>query len=343
MSHCPPTPVMSVKEPHRPSTFPLSKYHLMRNNFLNNLSSLTLESDLIDKSEVEFLLSSPLMKSERPYQVDNRLIKIFKNNQVEGLLRIPDIVRLKTYDNPGVPQYSQANLKSVIEMKFPGDILSPAQQEAYKHIAGAAGLRVLYTETCECADRQRWREWIKTSEKDPVYKPVQQTTRLVSRDNLEKNKLLVGRIDAEHETARRLLGAQLPQREGPQLVAAPDTKHIEEQNRRAVAGMEMVLAAPFVIVGSVAIGTVAVPGAATSSGRVVAQSATQTVSYRAVLEAITRKFAPSTAVTAAPAFAQTSEASKPAVSVERDWNDYASPSSTQAYVIWENAPVNIYD
>ncbi|MFK0036263.1 type VI immunity family protein [Pseudomonas monteilii] len=145
MSHRPPSPVMSKDEPFRPSTFPLSKYSLMKNRLLDGVSALLVEVDLLDKVELENVLSWTLEEDGKKVEVDPRIVRILKGGKVKGLLRIPDVLRLKVYDNPGEAQYSQANLKSVIEMKFPGDVLSPAQQEAYEIIAGPAGLGVQHT------------------------------------------------------------------------------------------------------------------------------------------------------------------------------------------------------
>ncbi|MFF7863184.1 hypothetical protein [Pseudomonas monteilii] len=342
MSHRPPSPVMSKDEPFRPSTFPLSKYSLMKNRLLDGVSALLVEVDLLDKVELENVLSWTLEEDGKKVEVDPRIVRILKGGKVKGLLRIPDVLRLKVYDNPGEAQYSQANLKSVIEMKFPGDVLSPAQQEAYEIIAGPAGLRVLYTETCDCADREQWREWVKGSEKDPVYKPVQQVTSLASRMSIEKNKLLVGRIDEEHEKARRLLGGQLPHVEGPQWEAAPDPRLVEAQNRRAIAGLEMVLAAPFVAAAAGAAANVVVPARVVATGTVVAKSAGQSVPYRAVIEAVARKVLPASAAVSAPAFADPpDEVTQPQKYPAIDWNVYQMPASAQNYVIWENASVNI--
>ncbi|WP_460416628.1 VRR-NUC domain-containing protein [Pseudomonas sp. microsymbiont 2] len=343
MAHRPPSPVMSLKEPYRPSTFPLSKYSLMRNKLLDGLSALFLEYDLLDKREVEVMLARQDLEDGERIHIDRRITRILEGGHVKGLLRIPDIVRLRTFHEPGVAQYSQGNLQSVIEMKFPGDVLSPAQQEAYELIAGPAGLRVMYTETCECADREQWREWVRVSEKEPVYKPIQQVTRLGSRMSIEKNKLLVARIDAEHDAVRRLLGVQGPEAQGPQWVGMTDSHAAQASNRRSVAGMEMVLAAPFVAVGSVAVAALAAPGSALSSGSTVAQSAGQTVTFRAVLEAA-RKWVPASVGGAAPAMAsEAPDRAKSSTVRERNWSEYELPSLQKTYVLWENAAVNVYE
>ena len=342
MSHRPPSPVMSKDEPFRPSTFPLSKYSLMKNRLMDGVSALLVEVDLLDKVELENTLSWTMEGDGQQVEIDPRIVRILKGRKVKGLLRIPDVLRLKGYDNPGEAQYSQANLKSVIEMKFPGDVLSPAQQEAYEIIAGPAGLRVLYTETCDCAQREQGREWVKGSEKDPVYKPVQQATSLASRMSIEKNKLLIGRIDEEHEVARRLLASQLPHTEGPQWEPSPDPRLIEAQNRRAIAGIEMVLAGPFVAVAAGAAAKVVVPARVVATGAVVAKSAGQTVSYRAVIEAVARKVLPVSATASAPAFAVAPDEAAQAQTYRAiDWNEYQMPASARHYVIWENASVNI--
>ena len=309
---------------------------------MEGLSALLLEVDLLDKTELENVLAWSMMEDGKNVRVDSNVVRIVAKNKVKGLLRIPDVIRLKSFDQPSEAQYSQPNLKSVIEMKFPGDVLSPAQQEAYELIAGAAGLRVLYTETCECAEREQWREWVRASEKDPVYKPVQQVTRLAYRTTIEKNQLLVGRIDSEHETARRRLGIQLPHAAGPQWAPAPDARVLEAQNRRAVAGLEMILVAPFVAVAASAVAQASAFGSAASTGTVVAKSAGQAVSYRAVLEAVFRKVLPAAPLASAPAFATALDTgARDDARGTTDWRDYQLSDSATSYVLWENATVNI--
>lgn len=64
-----------------------------------------------------------------------------------GNIRRPDVVVVK---DPSLPP-TQDNLKSVVEVKFPGDTLSDAQKAAYEQIAGdPAKVAVLGPDKCQC-------------------------------------------------------------------------------------------------------------------------------------------------------------------------------------------------
>lgn len=202
MSKSPPQPIMSKREPHRPSSFPLSQYQQLRNRHFEQLASMRVETDLLSKTDLEQLLSPTPSTSDGALWIDGQ-------KKPPGLLRIPDVLRLRSFGNPGMSQYSQGNLASVIEMKFPGDRLTRDQQTAYADIAGGyQKLRLLETRNCDSSDKQKWREWVRSSASEPVYRPVAQVTSLASRAAAARHKLLVGRIDAEHAAARLRLENQ---------------------------------------------------------------------------------------------------------------------------------------
>jgi hypothetical protein len=269
-----------------------------------------------------------------------------------GLLRIPDVLRLRTFGNPGKPQYSQGNLVSVIEMKFPGDSLSPVQKLAYQRIAGdTTKLRLLETKTCDSSNKQKWREWVRATESEPVYKPVAQVTSLASRASAARHKLLVGHIDAEHEAARIRLETQLAAPGMPTMIATPDERALQAQNQRAVAGIEMTLAAPFIAVGAAMASITAAPATATKTTALVANAGGHSIRFKPFIAAAKRILAGGALGTgsAMPAFAQPGAASSPSLlSIEdqetsarwAEWNQRQQHQHTtvQNYVFWEDVP-----
>lgn len=65
----------------------------------------------------------------------------------KGYIRRPDVVIVR---DPNAPP-TQDNLKKVVEIKFPPDRMTPAQQEAYEEIAGdPAKLETLGPDDCDC-------------------------------------------------------------------------------------------------------------------------------------------------------------------------------------------------
>lgn len=351
MSKCPPQPIMSNKEPHRPSRFPLSQYQQLRNRHLEHLANMRVEIDLLSKSDLERILSpAPPSKSG--------MLWIDAQKKTPGLLRIPDVLRLRSFSNPSIDQYSQDNLVSVIEMKFPGDALSQAQQEAYEIIAGPPGrLRLLETKQCESGEKKQWREWIRASVSEPVYKPVGQVMSLASRVSAEKHKLLIGHIDAEHETARRLLEIQ-PAPPGTHFMKpAQDERAIHAQNQRAVAGIEMTLAAPFVAVGTIMAAMITAPTLSSAEGgALIASAGGQSIRFKPFIEGARRKLAGGAigTGTAMPAFATPKDASSTSISSAEqqeimarldEWNQYQRHHATtiQNYVFWEDVPETKHD
>lgn len=115
---------------------------------LNNLSPI--------KSEVSYDMTktppAPIMSSSNPRQkkawIPDYIKKFLPNfKPATGMIRRPDVVIVQ---NPKIAP-EQTNIKKVIEIKFPGDVLSPAQQMAYELIAGsAAKFGVLTPSSCEC-------------------------------------------------------------------------------------------------------------------------------------------------------------------------------------------------
>lgn len=338
---------MSKREPHRPSSFPLSQYQQLRNRHFEQLASMRVETDLLSKADLEQMLSLAPSTSDGALWID-------RQRSPRGLLRIPDVLRLRSFGNPSKAQYSQSNLASVIEMKFPGDRLARDQQTAYEDIAGDyQKLRLLETKNCESSDKQKWREWVRASVSEPVYKPVEQVIKLPSRAAAARHKLLVGRIDTEHAAARLRLETQLVAPGTPVMTAAPDERAIQAQNRRAVAGIEMTLAAPFVAIGAAMVSMAAAPATATAEATaLVANAGGHSIRFKPFITAATKRILTGGSLgagAAMPAFAQTNTASSGSPFFDDDqdtqarwaeWNQRQQHQQTtiQNYVFWEDVP-----
>ncbi|PJI54303.1 hypothetical protein CTI14_16980, partial [Methylobacterium radiotolerans] len=149
MTKTPPSPIMSKKQPHRPSSFPLSQYKRISSRQFPQYSSVEVVVDLLGLDELEQMMPVPV-----PPDSENGIWQDIQP-QPTSPLRIPDVVRILNHTMGGEPQYSQPNLASVIEMKFGGDSLSGDQKAAYEDIAGARNkFRLLHTARCDRADRR---------------------------------------------------------------------------------------------------------------------------------------------------------------------------------------------
>ncbi|WP_124399421.1 VRR-NUC domain-containing protein [Pseudomonas synxantha] len=308
---------------------------------------MRVETDLLSKTDLEQMLSLAPSTSDGALRID-------RQRSPRGLLRIPDVLRLRSFGNPSKAQYSQSNLASVIEMKFPGDRLARDQQTAYEDIAGDyQKLRLLETKNCESSDKQKWREWVRASVSEPVYKPVEQVINLPSRAAAARHKLLVGRIDTEHAAARLRLETQLVAPGTPVVTAAPDERAIQAQNRRAVAGIEMTLAAPFVAIGAAMVSMAAAPATATAEATaLVANAGGHSIRFKPFITAATKRILTGGSLgagAAMPAFAQTNTASSDSPFFDDDqdtqacwaeWNQRQQHQQTtiQNYVFWEDVP-----
>ena len=352
MSKSPPQPIMSKREPHRPSSFPLSQYQQLRNRHFEQLASMRVETDLLSKTDLEQLLSPTPSTSDGALWIDGQ-------KKPPGLLRIPDVLRLRSFGNPGMSQYSQGNLASVIEMKFPGDRLTRDQQTAYADIAGGyQKLRLLETRNCDSSDKQKWREWVRSSASEPVYRPVAQVTSLASRAAAARHKLLVGRIDAEHTAARLRLENQFIALGTPVMTAAPDERAIQAENRRAVAGIEITLAAPFVAIGAAMTSVAVAPAtAAVEATALVANAGGHSIRFKPFITAVTKRLLAGAGVgtgAAMPAFAHPNiEPSHSTLLADEqeaqarwtEWNQLQQHQQTTVhnYVFWEDAPETYYE
>ncbi|MGL4666991.1 MAG: hypothetical protein ACRCWR_03575, partial [Saezia sp.] len=247
MTTDPPSPIMSLQEPWRPSTFPLSQYQRIIDRYMASMpTSVKIEQPLVTLTELEEQLLHPEEKRT-------------------GLMRIPDVLSLKDCMMAGCPaKYSKDNINSVIEIKFPGDQLSRKQRQAYELIAGDANnFRLMRTERCGHRRRRRdWEEEVKANS-EPVFSSVRnqlaQSASAVS--SMHAYPLIEDMIKRENHQVRIVYDEIYLQQQnipvmrdaGPMLERQ---RQQEEQRRRAQAQIEMVLAAPFALA---AIGVAALP------------------------------------------------------------------------------------
>ncbi|KYF93041.1 hypothetical protein BE17_08095 [Sorangium cellulosum] len=94
------------------------------------------------KAEVPYDMNqsppAPIMSKKEPWR---------PTEGKPGGSKVPDVVILKDPTKPP----TQDNLKKVVEIKFPPDILDDDQRDDYKRIAGAAPFDVWTPATCGCA------------------------------------------------------------------------------------------------------------------------------------------------------------------------------------------------
>lgn len=85
-------------------------------------------------------------RQRSPWGAYNEMIKRY-GAYIRGTLRRPDVVLV---NDPSLPP-EQANIRRVIEIKFPGDTLTAVQQAAYERIAGSPSKFAVFTPTsCGC-------------------------------------------------------------------------------------------------------------------------------------------------------------------------------------------------
>ncbi|QBX82575.1 VRR-NUC domain-containing protein [Citrobacter tructae] len=195
----PPAPLMSKLRPNWPSSFPLSQYSLIKQGLEGRLREMAegkLERiiELLTRDELE-TLPAP---GTSDIVLDDALDVVLKR---KGSFRIPDVIRLKDVSLTGKPAFSQGNIHTVIEIKFPGDYLSIQQQRAYEDIAGVRdNFRLMETDVCQVDDKRK-REWIRDSVQEPVYKPVAdalgETEKICIRPDVPAYHLLEGEMEQE--------------------------------------------------------------------------------------------------------------------------------------------------
>lgn len=151
------------------------------------------------KAEVGFNMAtnppSPLMSKEQPNRPsrfplgramgDGLLKRTLEGQPQKGLLRIPDCIILKVTGAELAAMRAsrnivwkrlipvQANIETVVEMKFAGDKLTDRQRRAYIRIAGPDKFRLLEANSCDCRsdDEDNRGEPAKAPERSPVVTP----------------------------------------------------------------------------------------------------------------------------------------------------------------------------
>ena len=110
------------------------------------------------KAEVNYDMTKsppvPIMSRTNPLKPSGYLLartdEIPNFKPGKGMVRRPDVVIVKDTSK----QPTQDNLRSVVEIKFPPDKLSPEQEADYNIIAGDAGLTTLSPKECNCPEKK---------------------------------------------------------------------------------------------------------------------------------------------------------------------------------------------
>jgi hypothetical protein len=341
MTQAPPAPIMSRKESHRPSQFPLSQYRAIKEGFLQKPFAPWLEVDkeLLSLGELEEGLT-PEDRADQP--------RPFQGGK--GMFRIPDVIRMINFTLSGKPQFSQPNIYNVIEIKFAGDRLREEQVRDYRKIAGNRNnFRLLQTNMCDGSER-RTREWVRAAAKEPVYMPVGKAMERAARRRngmaiIPEYELLVDAIDREHQEVRRVItpGGDLPKKAPPWRCSVDPPKEetttylsagpsVEEEarrrreNERRVAGLELTLMAPFVVAAgaTIAIGApIVLGGGSAAEPLIIARTGAKVIPFARVLR-------PVAAATGAAATVE-KLAAQPADPPQQEQTVYALPTT---YVYW---------
>ena len=262
MTHSPPAPIMSKKETHRPSEFPLSAYSAIYQRTL-------AERVLAENPGVSHaMLTKTDLEAIDAEEAAGKVVT--KGRRQRGLFRIPDVLRVKDFSLGGVAQYSQPNLRFVIEIKFDNDRFQPEQQKDYIKIAPEGALRLLTAERCRC---QKPRRRPKAHEvraaavaREPNYLPAgAKVERALQRQHtlayVPEYQLLLDDLARELEEVRRRLLPAPASAAGHEVRAAPGLEEEARQRRQAEhdrAGIELILGGPLVVGGTAGAGFVAV-------------------------------------------------------------------------------------
>ena len=347
MTKTPPAPIMSKKQPHRPSSFPLSQYKRISSRQFPQYSSVEVVMDMLSLDELEGMIPVPF-----PSNVEKGIWQDVESEDL-GHLRIPDVVRIIDHTLGGEPQYGQSNLASVIEMKFNSDALSDRQRKAYERIAGnRLKFRLLHNDRCDRADRRQRRNWMTAAQQEPVYSPVSQVLSLPLRASADPHGLVVGLIDAEHQAARQVLEVRPPPPGTHVVNASPDMREADAQAARARAQIEMSLVGPFVIVGATGLGagmaSVAGGSAAVSGATLAARAGPRLVHYERLVS-WARYTGGAGAAGTTVAYAQSEDGSSAPVhspELRRQWKAYQEWEASQRhqsrteqlYLFWPDEP-----
>lgn len=266
MTQNPPGPIMSQRKPNWPSSFPLSKFWAIKKGYDFRMRGLGISdvvveriSELMTRNELENILG-PEMRNQpgKAKSVPNELDRFLKGRR--GLFRIPDVIRINNTMLTGKQAFTQQNIHTVIEIKFPGDRLSPEQQVAYQRIAGdRQKFRLLETKVCQIDDKRK-REWIRDAKKEPVYLPVGLAGHKPLPQGREPYPLLEGEIQREFEAVQQYFAPFIPANyDMPRLEPMPDPALLamqQQQLEQARGQLGMAVGGPFfAISGGIVLGT----------------------------------------------------------------------------------------
>ena len=216
------------------------------------------------KAEVGYYMSNPpkpLMSKDQPTRPsrfplgramgDGLLLRNLEGRTQKGMLRIPDITILKI-TGPEIEVMRaagkidwdrfipvQRNIESIVEIKFPGDELSPGQKADYPKIAGDGEFIIMTIEDCDCGRKRR------QPATEPVRVPV---TTPMKQDNAER----VRWYQAPQPQLVPVPAPRAPQY-GP--VAQPGTGGIPLSDWLESTGKKLAKTAEYVAVGALAVGT----------------------------------------------------------------------------------------
>lgn len=282
MTHSPPIPIMSRRQPHRPSEFPLGQYHAIKARLSGyQLGHVEVERtrELLSLGELEDQLTASMRNQPDDAKALPDVVRR-QMGKVRGLFRIPDVIRLRDTALSNAAAFSQSNLQAVIEIKFDGDKLSEEQIEAYQDIAGKdENFRLLETRTCQVDDRRK-RVWIRDAMKEPVYRPVAEAgarSNLCLRPDVEAYPLLEGQVEQELQALRHYLNPDPypPLPAGPQLVPIDPTDEAqrERERQRGQAAIGISLGGPLFAVAAAAVAAEVGGTAAAAAGAAIARDA----------------------------------------------------------------------
>lgn len=295
MTRTPPQPIMSIRNPNWPSSLPLSKYGVIRKNYLKGMHDIRVsdisEFDIIRVEVLRYLLSlnelegvvTPEMRRE-----NSSLKEVYKLDDIfkikKGLFRVPDIVKLSDITLTGITAFQQGNIDDIIEIKFneTNDRLTKAQQIAYEYIAGdPKKLHLLKSHVCQTDDRRR-RRWLREAKREPLYVPLARGLKEHLRLEAEEYQHLIGAIDLELSKVNAHLHPVLDVQnkikyDTPYKLEAQisyeEKQRIEQQQAEIRRRIGIALGGPMWLISAIGVGTGAVMMMGGTAGVAVTGSA----------------------------------------------------------------------
>ena len=309
MTTTPPDPIMSKNEPFRPSQWPLSKYQLIYREYRKlqksqgdpigsyrfDFRSFNVVDSLVDKTTLENELSIKRSRDndiEGAYRTINPEVANERFPNGRGVIRIPDVIKKKDYTLTGQKGYHPDNIDTVIEIKFPGDKLSPYQKKDYLKIAGndRNKFRLMTLKQCKLRNRKdkEEEEILADAKADPLYQIVGETAMANTKLSLSIEQYMRLEYNDIYQHILRWVKQQEIEYSRPQLVAIVDVnqKMYEEAWRRYQERAEMVMAGPLAAVGVASAGAVGGALAVGTSAAEIATTATVVRNGTTVVEFI---------------------------------------------------------